>query len=558
MTWGCRISWHAALATAAVTGLPATAWAHAFDDRYDLPLPLSYFVTGATAAVGLSFLVAAPFVRRAPPMYPEQARVVSLGPLLSWLRPACGLLSALLLVLTVLAGLFGTRDPVMNLAPTMVWIVWWVGLSLTAACIGNIWPALDPWSKLFEWADLLARRLGSKNGIVIGWKYPKAIGMWPAVALLLCFGWFEVVYPEAAEPNRIASAALAWSGVTLLGRICFGREKWERNADVFSVYFATLGKFAPTAPGPAPGIVAVRPPGRALMASAECAAVVGFVIAMLATVLFDGLLSGQFWWSLQASITRAIPLLADDRGHIIGAFGLVTVWLLFLAAYLLACWVSAMLLRDRPPKANVLAFALTLVPIAIGYNIAHNFSSLLVQGQQLIPLLSDPLGLKWDLFGTASYRANIGIIDARTTWYVAMGAIVTGHVVSIWLAHHVALREFGTPRKAMVASVPLTVLMLIYTAVSLSVIAEPMVEFGIQDQSSGLPQLFLCVGIESPRVPGTRVRNLLQSREAGNFRSALTDSPCGAAPRLPAQVNHALRDSEPSKACLTRSGIIGV
>ena len=57
------------------------------------------------------------------------------------------------------------------------------------------------------------------------------------------------------------------------------------------------------------------------------------------------------------------------------------------------------------------------------------------------------------------------------------GAIITGHVVSIWLAHRVALREYGTARRAVVATIPLAALMVIYTVVSLSVIAEPMVKF---------------------------------------------------------------------------------
>ena len=75
----------------------------------------------------------------------------------------------------------------------------------------------------------------------------------------------------------------------------------------------------------------------------------------------------------------------------------------------------------------------------------------------------------------------MGIVDAATTWYVAIGAIVAGHVISIWLAHRVALRELGTPGKAVTACIPLTVVMLIYTAISLSIIAEPMVKFGIID-----------------------------------------------------------------------------
>src|ERR1019366_2707200 len=125
MTCARRIVAYVRVAAATLSSLPATACPHAFDDRYDLPAPLSYFVAGAAAAVGLSFVVAALFVRSAPPATATQGRVVSLGPLLPVLRAACGFASLILFALTIVSGWFGTGDPMMNLAPTMIWIIWW-------------------------------------------------------------------------------------------------------------------------------------------------------------------------------------------------------------------------------------------------------------------------------------------------------------------------------------------------------------------------------------------------------------------------------------------------
>jgi len=478
MSHGRRASSVARFAAAALASLPLTAWPHAFGERYDLPAPLAYFVAGAAAVVGLSFVVAVWVARRARPLSPSKGFVIALGPLLPALRRACRAASVMLLVLAVVAGLFGTRNPEMNLAPTLVWIIAWVGLSLVVACVGNVWPALDPWRSLFDMTDALARRLGAPHGMTLGLPYPPALGSWPAVILLLLFAWLEVVYLQASVPSRIAWMLLAWSALTLTGMVCFGREAWQRNADVFAIYFATLGRFAPIGPGTDARSVVLRPPGRGLIASgAVSTAMVGFVIAMLSTVLFDGLLGGQVWWLAQRAFTRWIPNLVDDSGYWVGTLGLIAVWLLFFAAYLLACLVTARLVRDPPVTAIARLFALTLVPIAVAYNIAHNLSSLLVQGQLLVSLLSDPLGRGWDLFGTAAFYPDIGIIDARLTWYVAIVAIVTGHVISIGLAHRVALREFGASRKAVIASIPLTILMVAYTAISLSVIAEPLVQF---------------------------------------------------------------------------------
>jgi hypothetical protein len=307
-----------------------------------------------------------------------------------------------------------------------------------------------------------------------------------------------LVFPLATVPQRVALAALAWSAVTLSGMLCFGRAAWQRNADVFAVYFEILGRFAPLAPGPHRRGLVLRAPGAGLIATAArraapdnsgSAAQSGFVIAMLATVLFDGLRGGTAWGPVDAALGRALPGLLDANGYVAGSIGLAGIWLVFLAAYWASCLAASRLVAHPGGHgAGDMArrFALTLVPIAIGYNLAHNFSGLLIQGQNVIPLLSDPFGRGWDIFGTARRYPDIGLVDARTTWHVAIAGIVGGHVIAVWLAHRVALREFAAPRRAAMACAPLTVLMVAYTAVSLSVIAEPMVKFAPEPPRSAL------------------------------------------------------------------------
>lgn len=468
----------APVAGAALSWLPLSAGAHAFGERYDLPAPLSYFMAGAAAVVALSFVAAALFARAHPRHAAAHSFVLSTGPLLPALRVAARVLGLVLFVATIIAGWYGSRNPEANLAPTLVWIIWWVGLSLTVACFGNLWPVLDPWRTLFDLADAIARRCCRTSGIALGWRYPQALGVWPAAVLLLLFAWFEVIYLKASIPSHIATIGLVWSAVTLAGMTLFGRQAWQQNADVFSVYFATLGRFAPAAAEAGGRSIALRPWGRALTtAEVLPAGMVGFVIAMLSTVLYDGLLGGQLWWYAQRTLAGWFPQWADDSGYFTGSIGLVAVWMLFLAAYLLVSEITRRLAGGHSAGEIARIFVLSLVPIAVAYLVAHNFANLLIQGQLLIPLISNPLGHKWDLFGTAGFEPDIGIIDARITWYVAISAIVIGHVLSVWLAHRIALREFRSTRQAMIASIPLTVLMVVFTAISLSVIAEPLVQF---------------------------------------------------------------------------------
>ncbi len=510
-----RLAARLAALIAAIT--PVLALAHGFDERYDLPAPLGYFIAGAAATVLLSFVVAALFARRAPDAGgqtgdTQRIIIATSAPLRAlYLFTRCCALA--LFIITLIAALYGTGDSLMNFAPTFIWIIWWVGLSLLVACVGNIWPALDPWRTLFDATDALAHRLGKSNGIALNWRWPPMLGVWPATALLLLWSWLEVVHPLASVPQRTGIAMLVWSAFTLTGMLCFGRDQWQRHADVFALYFATLGRMAPlAAAAQGQGIVA-RTPGAALInaesqaaptstpntartpSAAVPAGISGFIIAMLSTVLFDGLHGGQAWQWLDKFLKSAMPQWLDANGYVAGTIGLLGVWLALLSAYQLTCSITRMLVRvparteasPRNPLAPTVfaapakllgeLLAPTLVPIAVAYNIAHNFSSLLIQGQNLIPLLSDPLGLRWNLFGTANLHANIGLVDARLTWYVAISAIVVGHVIAVWLAHRVALREYVTPKRAALASIPLTVLMVAYTAISLFAIAEPMVVF---------------------------------------------------------------------------------
>ncbi len=130
--------------------------------------------------------------------------------------------------------------------------------------------------------------------------------------------------------------------------------------------------------------------------------------------------------------------------------------LVFVLVYLaFARWTAWMADDELPTGTVARLFVLSLVPIAIAYHLAHYFTYLLIQGQLLIRLASDPLGFGWNLFGTARYRPDIGIVGARAVWYTAVIAIVLGHVIAVYVAHVVALREFRDRRAALRTQLPM-------------------------------------------------------------------------------------------------------
>jgi hypothetical protein len=201
---------------------------------------------------------------------------------------------------------------------------------------------------------------------------------------------------------------------------------------------------------------------------------VAFVMAMLASVIFDGLHAGAAWNMFEELLRKTVPQWLDTNGLFAGTLGLLAVWLAFLLAY--RATASLSLRWMRPVSVDAIALVLTLVPIALAYHLAHNFSSLVLQGPTVLQLMSDPFGRQWDLFGSARWHPDLGsVVDAKLTWLVAVTAIVVGHALSIWWSHRVVLAAGVAPRRAAHGMLPLTLLMLAYTAVSLTLIAAPMV-----------------------------------------------------------------------------------
>ncbi len=121
-------------------------------------------------------------------------------------------------------------------------------------------------------------------------------------------------------------------------------------------------------------------------------------------------------------------------------------------------------------------FVLSIIPIALAYHLAHYLLFLLIVGQYMIPLASDPFGFGGDLFGITLYMVDIGIVNARFVWITSVIAIVTGHIIAVWLAHVVALRRFRDSRAALRSQIPMLFLMVAYTMLSLWILAQPVVE----------------------------------------------------------------------------------
>ena len=459
-------------------------------ERYDLPLPLGLYLSGAALVVALSFLVPIALARMAPKM-------VGRAPIrIPFLRiPHCPYeralvvvvrsFSVLLFILLLTAGFFGNPNPFKNPLPVSVWIIGWVGIAYVSALLGNIWALINPWSNLFrlgEW--ITSQATGRPLQPLIG--YPPLLGAWPAVALFFVFAWMELVWPDRDRPVALAWAVLFYSVITWSAMTVFGRRIWLKNGEAFAVAFELLARFAVIGRlDDQENRIVLRPPATGLLVRSPVApSIAAFALLMLATVTFDGLLETPLW----AAISDRSPCHAVGKagGRYPGT-----------AAAYAACdrcfgHVPTDLRRDllgggahhgMVVSAGATSvgtsdmarmFVLTVVPIAIAYHLSHYLSYLLIAGQFIIPIASDPFALGWNLFGTRLYLVDFSVIDARFVWYASLALIVAGHMIAVWIAHFQAARYLPDRRNMLRSQIPMLALMIGYTAVSLWILAQPI------------------------------------------------------------------------------------
>ena len=208
--------------------------------------------------------------------------------------------------------------------------------------------------------------------------------------------------------------------------------------------------------------------------------ILAMVVLLLSTVTFDGLSSTPAWldvqdYSLDIFAGRLDSTLVNGI-TIADTLGLALFPVAFLLVYLSFSYLMSRSVGGHPGAGELArSFVYSLIPIALAYNIAHFLTLLIIQGQLIIPLASDPFGRGWDLFSTADYTINIGIISARSLWFLSIAVIVAGHVIAVYLAHKTAIRLFKEPAMALRSQFPMLGLMVLYTAVSLWIIAQPIV-----------------------------------------------------------------------------------
>jgi hypothetical protein len=375
-------------------------------------------------------------------------------------------------VLVVYSGIAGSQFYIYNLAPTWIYVVFWVGLAFASVAVGDVFALFNPWRAFARAIAWLARRLLRGRPSPAAIESPERLGRWPAVVGLFGFAWLELVYTNKDAPLTLAFLALGYAAVQLIGMSLFGIEEWSERGDAFSVYFGLFARMAPLQWRERE--VWLRPPFVGAFDLEMVPGTLATILVMIGSTSFDGFSNGTLWVNIYPHLQQVVTGLGVSiyaAPNYVGTVGLL--FMIGVVSVFYRLGIAGMASIGGYTRADLARrFAHTLLPISIAYVIAHYFSLLTITGQLMAPLISDPLGNGSNIFGTANVQPNYNIISGNLVWFVQVGSLIVGHVAGLALAHDRALTLYRDPRDATRSQYWMLTVMVAFTSLGLWILSS--------------------------------------------------------------------------------------
>ncbi len=422
---------------------------HGLGGAQDLPISRELAILGAAAAVAVSFVVLTVAWRT--PRYDEStgrpapawlARIVDSTAWRALLR-GVGLVSLLYLVLVALAGKDLLTNPIFGIF--YVWI--WVGMVPASLLFGRVWRAISPWRLLNAG---LARITGVEPETGL-YAYPARLGMWPGALGLFAFVWFELVNTHNTELGQVTLWCAVYLAAMVVGGALYGNGFYA-NADPFEVYSSLVAQVSVW--GRRDGVLVIRSPLANLDTTPPSPGLLTVVAILFGSTAFDAFRESTRWLVFIQGNGASIVL-----QNTLGLIG-------FCAGVGAVFWIACVTTGIAPGQSRRRLpgrFAHSLVPIIVGYIVAHYLSYFVEIGTYTLIQASDPLGKGSNILGIGGLTVPYWLSYHPT--FLAeckVVAVVTGHVVGVIAAHERAIKVLPK-RHQLTGQLPLLAAMIAFT-----------------------------------------------------------------------------------------------
>ena len=389
----------------------------------------------------------------------------------------------------LLSGWYGPTDPLRNPLTLGFWTVFWMALVMVEGLFFGVWRWLNPWVFAYH----LSRQLIGQ--LIVGRQvlpWPQRLAYWPGVLLLFGFAAFTLADPAPTDPSRLASIIFCYWLTTLIGMLIFGFRTWSRHAELFSMIMLSFGALRMISLRA--GQLRLGMPGWQVMTNRQTGLQTGgqtgvlkphlsaavFLLMLLGVGSFDGF-NETFVWLSWINVN---PLDFPGRSAIIvpTLSGILFANLILVVIFGVLIWLGMMAASDNPqyrfPLTRLISiYAVSLLPIALAYHVAHYLPSLLVEIQYVALAVDGMFGKDVHILGLQDFHVTNGFFKhldwVRMIWLTQAGIVVAGHVVSVLIAHHLATGRYRNRFETLVSQLPIALFMIGYTWLGLWLLAAP-------------------------------------------------------------------------------------
>jgi len=313
-----------------------------------------------------------------------------------------------LLSLLILPGLIGNENANTSITPLIIWVFFWIGVPVLGLFFGDVYSKFNP-------LDIYRAPNSSPKSAYI------------ATALFLGLTWFELVWNKPGNPTHIGVVFLVLLLITITSKFFLQKDSIE--VDPLHLLHHLYSKLRLNISKPVLKNMLENISNLSNLKGMEY-----FILLMIGTVTYDGLRGTTYWRNLFGASVL-------DIGFSTLAF--LSINLIVILSYRFACWFAIKVSGERKSLNEIsLLFGHTMLPIAFAYHVTHYLSLLLYESQSLIFRLNDPYGLGWNLFNVNEVSINY-FLSPVTLWTIQVFITLAGHMLSVVLAHDLAVKLFG-------------------------------------------------------------------------------------------------------------------
>ena len=318
------------------------------------------------------------------------------------------LFGIIILFLLVAPGIFGNESSKTSIAPLILWVFLWIGVPVLGLLFGDIYSKFNPLN-------------------LFSLKSDKPESVYFACILFIGLTWFELVWRRPGNPLNIAVVLITLFVCVNLLRYFLKKSLIEVDPLLLLHYLYSKLKLFNS-----------KPYFRSLLDNignlAKLRGIEYFVLLMIGTVTYDGLRETTFWYNQFGSRT-------DDMGFSTMMFLIMNLGTILF--YRFACFF-AIKVGGSDLKLNHVSnlFGHTMLPIAFAYHVTHYLTLLLFESQTFFYRFNDPIGIGMNILNVEEPTINY-FIEPLVIWGIQVAVTLLGHMLSVVLAHDLAVKLFG-------------------------------------------------------------------------------------------------------------------